>query len=770
MKIVCLHIILFSFFLTLVFGQEKQWELNPKVLNDTIDVHMYTRDPDVYIEGNYDIIADNQDYFWVSTFENGLLRLDINYPITFKQNQPEGYGFDQLSPHNLYYYEDSLYITSERGFLVYNENTQTFKRYGKEEIATRSAYKAGVHCMAFISRDTVLLGTKWGLTLFDKKNDKVIKNLWEEDPPKDGHSTYNFVSQLRLDKTDANVIWGVGRKGLFSLDKRDWKRTYYPYPDKIPVGSQRDYMTDFVQSNGSLYVKYFGGLTSRTRGGELLKFEMGTKKWKQVIKLSFHDKYGEKFVSEIQTLKEYGDYVFLVSRAFGVQLINSKNDEIIQFYGAHPYFKRPNLWTNPKRNLDKYLTGMYCGLIDNRGYLWGTWSRDNIIRSKEPLFFPKHAIEEKSLQISNLKVNDIKYRMHILRDSIVKNKILLKSFERHIDFDFGLVNAVKDSLRYEYKFDSKNWIVAKNGNVRIDQIHPGNNKLFLRALHRDKVINSREINFYSTHKIHEWWWFKVGVLLLVGSIIFMFYKIKINSIRKEEKLKSQFQKQISEIEMQALRAQMNPHFLFNSLNSIKHYAVNKTKKETAEYITTFSQLIRQILQNSNDKIVSLTQELKAIQLYVAVEQNRFDQKFDFKLDLDDEINTDTIFVPPMLLQPYIENAIWHGLMHKKSKGVLELTIKDRDQSLHCTIEDDGIGRVEAEKIKIEKLKFKKKSLGTQITSDRIELIQKIYKVRASVDIIDLKDAEGSPSGTKVIIQLPKILKDHIHSLRNNPPT
>src|SRR6476619_5515336 len=149
------------------------------------------------------------------------------------------------------------------------------------------------------------------------------------------------------------------------------------------------------------------------------------------------------------------------------------------------------------------------------------------------------------------------------------------------------------------------------------------------------------------------------------------------------------------MEMQALRAQMNPHFIFNSLNSINRFILQNNKAEATEYLTKFSKLIRMILNCSANATVSLAEDLEALQLYLELECLRFDNEFIYKITCDPELDTDFIRVPPMLLQPFVENAIWHGLMNKEGEGHLWININQEDSALICTITDDGIGRKKA---------------------------------------------------------------------------
>jgi LytS/YehU family sensor histidine kinase len=208
--------------------------------------------------------------------------------------------------------------------------------------------------------------------------------------------------------------------------------------------------------------------------------------------------------------------------------------------------------------------------------------------------------------------------------------------------------------------------------------------------------------------------------------------------------------------MSALLAQMNPHFLFNSLNSIDSYIIRNESKKASEYLNNFARLMRLILQNSRSNYISLKDELEALDLYMQMESLRFANRFSYELKVDPDIDTSSTLIPPMLIQPYVENAIWHGLMHKKEgeEGKVEITISRKDESLYCIIHDNGIGREKASALKAQKSGNRKRSMGMQITKDRIEMINKLYNTNTSMHVIDLHDEQGNATGTRVELIIP----------------
>ena len=229
---------------------------------------------------------------------------------------------------------------------------------------------------------------------------------------------------------------------------------------------------------------------------------------------------------------------------------------------------------------------------------------------------------------------------------------------------------------------------------------------------------------------------------------------KLAEAQKMKQVETEFEHKIAETEMIALRAQMNPHFIFNCLNSIKLYTLENDSQTASEYLTKFSQLIRLVLENSRSEKVTLQKELETLTLYIELEAMRFKDKVKYKINVVPHIDQQYIEIPPLLLQPYVENAIWHGLMHKKEGGhiLIEVT-QPTEYLLHIEISDDGIGREMAGQHK-SKSATRQKSFGLKMTSERLDAINHIYQTKTEVKIVDLADAGGNAAGTKVIIEIP----------------
>lgn len=234
-------------------------------------------------------------------------------------------------------------------------------------------------------------------------------------------------------------------------------------------------------------------------------------------------------------------------------------------------------------------------------------------------------------------------------------------------------------------------------------------------------------------------------------------EIKAQSRKLDEQhtaqLQMAFDQKLAEMEMTALRAQMNPHFIFNCLNSIKLYTTDNDSAKASAYLTKFSRLIRLVLENSRSERVTLKNELEALELYLDMEVMRFKDKLKFTIDVVPDLDTDMVEIPPMLIQPYVENAIWHGLMHKKEGGSVQIKVdQPRTNHLHITITDNGIGRKKAASLK-SKTATVNKSFGMKVTDERIVLINQMYRTNANVRVNDLMDAEGNAAGTEVMLEI-----------------
>lgn len=242
--------------------------------------------------------------------------------------------------------------------------------------------------------------------------------------------------------------------------------------------------------------------------------------------------------------------------------------------------------------------------------------------------------------------------------------------------------------------------------------------------------------------------------ILISALLLSLLALILYILYRQFQLKSE--KKLLTLEQSMLRSQMNPHFLFNSLNSIKLYIINNEKKNAVYYLNKFSKLVRKILEASSLKEISLAEELETVELYMNIENIRFSNEINFEINIEEDLDIHAIKIPSLILQPFLENAIWHGLSSKEGDKSIKIdVIKENDYFSTISIIDNGIGRSAAEVIKKNKV-LKRKSIGIEITKERLENFSKDYQNTFEVKMVDIYDKENNPAGTKVVITIPTI--------------
>jgi tetratricopeptide (TPR) repeat protein len=317
----------------------------------------------------------------------------------------------------------------------------------------------------------------------------------------------------------------------------------------------------------------------------------------------------------------------------------------------------------------------------------------------------------------------------------------------HIDSAFSYLNkytVLKDSV-LTHKFLSRlNYYATLSEDDK--------KQATLNLLDKDNKI--KEVQLKQQSLVNKILIGSILVFVLLGFIIFRNFSLKRkNDMLQNKRKQAELQQQAAELKMQTLRTQMNPHFIFNSLNSINRFILENNRTNSSRYLTKFSRLIRMILQNSQSSFISLKSDLESLELYLEMETMRFDNHFTYKIIVSPELNISRLKVPPLIIQPYVENAVWHGLMNKEEKGELEIEVVQEGNCLYIKITDNGIGREEAARI-ASKSATKHKSMGLLITADRIAMIQSANGYDSAVMIKDLVHADGSAAGTAVQIKIP----------------
>lgn len=443
--------------------------------------------------------------------------------------------------------------------------------------------------------------------------------------------------------------------------------------------------------------------------------------------------------------------------------------------------------------------------MDSSGVLWiGTNQGLNKLTLKENQTYLLETLLQGSKQLSSpnilqiykqnhllylgtdagLNVVDLKYESNLknigriplrLTQIDINNILFEKSFENELlDYDRNNItfhySAIAFNLygqvNYRYKLNgfSDEWVYTKERKASFLQLPSGDYQFELEV--QDEQGSWFKLDYKPSFIINkpywETWWFRLITLGLIGA--FGYYHI--SNLKKEraylkrenlyvenERLLSE---ELNESRQKALSAQLNPHFVFNSLNSIQNFILTRRTELSSDYLSTFSKLMRFVFENSKKLYVSLADEVEALKLYLELEEVRHNHKFTYELVSDKSLNLNTILVPSLLIQPIIENAIWHGLLHKNSNDRrLEIRFKMVEDFLHIEIEDNGVGR-ELSKPKVKFIK-KQKSSGVELTKQRLDLLSQSTGLKTSFEIEDLYDDTGNPRGTKVKIVIPSQL-------------
>ncbi len=378
----------------------------------------------------------------------------------------------------------------------------------------------------------------------------------------------------------------------------------------------------------------------------------------------------------------------------------------------------------------------------------------------------KNNLGESQMIIDRLLV----YGKEIKTDTTMENKHQLRLDFTQSAIKIGYANSYLTAKKvYQYRFDDQEWIDTQLNFAELHNLKPGEYLFQVRLKQAPQVL--RTLLIMMPPPIWKTWWFLLVTVFVFGLILYSFYRIQVARRTLQYRLESRdaiiqrnqaefleaeatFKQKIAESEVNALRSQMNPHFIFNCLNSIKYYTMENDSRSASEYLTKFSRLIRLVLENSRSEKVTLEQELETLLLYSDMEIMRFKDKVSVELHVSPEIDQLFIEIPPLLLQPFVENAIWHGLMHKEEGGTVcvEVTMPS-EKMLHVEVIDNGVGRKRSALYK-SKTAMVNKSFGMKVTNERIEAINQKYRTNTKVKISDLEDATGQSLGTRVVIDIP----------------
>lgn len=339
----------------------------------------------------------------------------------------------------------------------------------------------------------------------------------------------------------------------------------------------------------------------------------------------------------------------------------------------------------------------------------------------------------------NLTFDDPSVKM---RDQVVSRSVLLKIYQSYVNI-YHAQGDYKNAFEYE--------VLRNNLNEWIQLNKVRKESELINAAYEAEKIN-KQIAYLSTEKELQHIKALRSRQILVGAIVVILISgLLIIMVLRNKRFKAEHEK--TQLRQRLLRSQMNPHFIFNSLASVQNFIVKQDAIKASIYLSRFSELVRSILKNSLDEQITLEHELSTIENYLELQKVRFPEKFDYHIHVDDKLDPENIFVPPMLAQPFIENAIEHGIKHRSTKGNISISYTRNGHWMTFAIKDDGIGREKANELR-QKFDKDHKSLATSITKERIKVLNRKLRHKITMEIIDLKDEQGEARGTRVVFEVP----------------
>ena len=373
-------------------------------------------------------------------------------------------------------------------------------------------------------------------------------------------------------------------------------------------------------------------------------------------------------------------------------------------------------------------------------------SKGIIVKNK----FKNKEFAKPELIVNEIKVNGILHKENNLSE--------LEYNQNDITVNFSVLSFIPNEKKSVlYKINGGNWnrLDADNKNLILSSLSPGNYKLFLKidANYETKI---KQIDF----KINKPFWlntfFLIDMSLIIIALLYTFYKYQIQKKKKKNQLlldKVNLEKNLNQSKLKAIKSQMNPHFFYNALNTIQSYILSNDKKQAVSYLSKFSTLTRTILEMSEKENITLSDEIKTLGLYLDIEKARFDEDFSYEINIAYDIDIENIKIPSMLLQPYVENAVKHGLLHKKGEKKLTIDFERILDSLKITIDDNGIGRQKSAELNAIKNKDHL-SFATEAMQNRIALLNQYKQKNIAINFEDKFNKNEQSLGTKVIIEIP----------------
>ena len=740
------------------------------------------------------VMMNETGYFIYRKSEKKFIKANLFY---------HGLPLPNETPSNSFYQEENgtVWLTNEEGLVFFNPYTNNFGLLRSNNTGNNKSWNNQVRNFTEDQKGNIWFATGGGLCKWNKKNNNV--SVWL--PNFEAGNYLNYSSVRSIGYNANKIIVGQSEKGFWIFDPvtNTFKRPQFDN-DSIKEKFGKEFNNNMIRlRNGNFLV-----LSSHTWLIEKASFHIRQLNFTgaaSILRNAYEDAQGRLWFAGVGgifvTDNTFKDLYALPDKEKGqwlnaiVQIdtatfwVAAKNlfeikiaaDNRLTIKPIFPELKEIlfsllfkdsllHIWMCNDKGIYRYIpekqTVEKFGQSDNIQSFYA--SITNCFRGSDGTVYfgstnginyftpEKIPLQNDSLQIqiTNVTVNQDDSSFLLQR-----NLPVLENYQNTIAFDFiapYIYGAEKIQYRYKLEGADKDWVyTGNNSSVRFTSLQPGMYTFYIAASlnGKDWYHSAHPLTFQIKPPFWETWWFRLLAVLLISYLIFYFAKDRINKIKQREKLKGDYERKIAEVEMQALRAQMNPHFMFNSLNSINNFILKNDPENASGYLTKFSRLMRLILDNSRSEWVLLENELKALELYIELESVRFDKSFDYAIEVTKDISLETVLIPPLIIQPYVENAIWHGLLHRKIPGGrLDIRLWRKEDKLYIEIEDNGVGRDEAKRLK-SKTATIQKSHGMKITAERIDIVNKVYNVNTGVTITDLKNDTGTQNGTAVLITL-----------------
>ena len=477
----------------------------------------------------------------------------------------------------------------------------------------------------------------------------------------------------------------------------------------------------------------------------------------------------------VSDIKQTADSSLWVA-TYGEGLLQIKNDTLVRKWNENTGFRTStctvihaeenDLWVGTNKGMTLMREGSFTDYwIDNYDGLPSNEVRA-IYKDSEGVWvgtpkglanFPQSVLQKNEeppgISITNLQVND--------QDTSLQKNFRLQHNQNNLSVAFlGFAYRARGNVTYRYRLLglTDQWMKTEQREVTFFTLAPGEYQFEVVAINEDGFQSVEPASFSFTILKPWWrkWWFQAGALFLLLGLSSGVVYWRQRDLRQQERVAQAFQDRINNLRLEALQTQMNPHFIFNALNAIQDFLITNDREQAIHYLSSFARMIRQIFDYSRRKTISLEEETEFLKLYLELEKLRFGDRVEINFDIDPNLkeNITEYFLPPLLVQPIIENAFKHGLMHKKEKGTLSVFFEIVNEWVKCTVEDNGVGRQKAKEFSQWREK-KRNTSGLIATKERLEIFHQNKELQPDnvLSITDLYDQEGKPAGTKVEIYI-----------------